>query len=63
MKRSSISFIFMLLCITTADAQKRYVIVDMEIGVPQRDVRVRWEHQETPYLQEAKEAEESKRDN
>lgn len=43
MKRISISFIFALLCIITVDAQKRFVVVDMETGVPQRDVRVRWD--------------------
>lgn len=43
MKRISISFIFALLCIITVDAQKRFVVVDMETGVPQREVRIRWD--------------------
>lgn len=43
MKRISISFIFALLCIITVDAQKRFVVIDMETGVPQREVRIRWD--------------------
>lgn len=51
MKRISISFIFALLCIITVDAQKRFVVIDMETGVPQREVRIRWNKtQQTYYI-------------
>lgn len=43
MKRISISFIFALLCIISVDAQKRYIVIDMETCVPQREVRIRWD--------------------
>lgn len=48
-KRISISFILALLCVTIADAQKRFVVIDMETGVPQRDVRVRWSKNNETY--------------
>lgn len=39
-------FIHLITCVFCyhAYAQNRYVVVDMETGVPQRDVRVRWDN-------------------
>lgn len=39
----SLTIAYLLLSCFQIHAQHRYVVVDMETGVPQRDVRVRWD--------------------